>query len=75
MNELIEKLKEIRSDVDFEHETQLVDGGFLASFDIIQIVTMISDEYDVKVPISELKPVNFNSAEALYAMIQRLEDK
>ena len=74
MNELIENLKKIRSDVDFEHETSLVDGGFLASFDIIQIVAMIGEEYDIKVPISELKPANFNSAHALYNMIQRLDE-
>ncbi len=74
MNELIENLKKIRSDVDFEHETSLVDGGFLASFDIIQIVAMIGEEYDIKVPISELKPANFNSAQALYDMIQRLDE-
>ena len=74
MNELIENLKKIRSDVDFEHETSLVDGGFLASFDIIQIVAMIGEEYDIKVPISELKPANFNSAQALYNMIQRLDE-
>ena len=73
MDELIENLKAIRGDIDFEHETRLIDGGFLASFDIIQIVAMIGEEYDVKVPVSELKPANFNSAEALYAMIQRLE--
>ena len=74
MEELIEKLKEIRDDIDFENETMLVEGGFLASFDIIQIVSMIDEEYDIKIPIAELKPVNFNSAAALYALIQKLED-
>ena len=75
MEELMENLRAIREDVDFEYETNLIDGGILASFDIIQIVAMIAEEYDVKVPVSELKPSNFNSAEALYAMIRRLEDE
>ena len=75
MEELLEKLKEIRSDIDFEHEKMLVEGGFLASFDIIQIVGMIREEYDINVPVSELKPDNFNSAEALYSMIRRLEEE
>ncbi len=75
MEELIEKLKEIRDDIDFKTETKMVESGLLASFDIIQIVAMISEEYDVKVPISELIPANFNSVEALYAMIQKLEDE
>ena len=74
MEELIEKLKEIREDIDFENETRLVENGLLASFDIIQIVSMIDEEYDVKIPIAELKPANFNSAAALYALIRKLED-
>ena len=75
MNELIQKLKQIRPDVDFEHETHLVEGGILASFDIIQIVTMIEEEYDVKIPVMQLNPKNFNCAEAIYTMLQRLEDE
>lgn len=74
MEELLEKLKEIRSDVDFEHSTRLIEDGTLASFDIIQIVAMIEENFDIKVPVSELKPVNFNSAKAIYEMISRLED-
>ena len=75
MEKLIEKLQAIRSDIDFEHETNLVAGGYLASFDIIQIVAMIEEEYDVKIPVSQLRPENFNSAAALYALIQKLEEE
>ena len=75
MNEFIKELKAIRADVDFKNEDRLVESGILASFDIIQIVMMIESVYEVKVPVTELKPQNFNSANAMYAMIQRLEDE
>ena len=75
MNEFLKELKSIRKDVDFEHEDKLVESGILASFDIIQIVMMIESVYEVKVPVTELKPNNFNSAAAMYAMVQRLEDE
>ena len=75
MNEFVEELKAIRADVDFEHENKLVESGILASFDIIQIVMMIESTYDVKVPVTELKPDNFNSAAAMFAMVQKLEDE
>ena len=74
MQEFLELLCALRSDVDFENTTNLVSGGILKSFDIIQIVGMIDDEYDIKVPVAELKPENFDSAKALYDMIQRLDD-
>lgn len=75
MNEFLKELRSIRKDVDFEHEDKLVESGILASFDIIQIVMMIESVYGVKVPVTELKPNNFNSAAAMYAMVQRLEDE
>lgn len=74
MQEFLELLNSIRPDVDFENTNNLVSGGILKSFDIIQIVGMIDDEYDVKVPVAELKPENFDSAQALYEMIERLDD-
>ena len=75
MNELIENLKCIRDDVDFENCTTLVDDNILKSFDIICIVDMIKKEYGVKIPVSKLKPQYFNSAEAMYELIESLEDE
>lgn len=74
MEELIKKLQTIRNDVDWKNCNNLIDGHVIASFDIIQIVSMIKNEYDIKVPVGEIKPTNFNSAKALYEMIEKLED-
>ncbi|MBE6041059.1 MAG: acyl carrier protein [Clostridiales bacterium] len=75
MKELIENLKSIRDDVDFENCTTLVDDNVIKSFDIIRIVDMIKKEYGVKIPVSKLKPQYFNSAEAIYDLIESLEDE
>jgi len=74
MQELIEKLRKIKRGVDFENEKKLFDDGLLDSLDVIQIITMLDEEYDITVPPSQIMPDNFNSAEAIYAMMQRLED-
>ena len=74
MEELLNLLKEIKEDVDFEHCTTLIDDHVLDSFDIIQIITALNDEYDITIPASEIVPANFNSAKALYTMVQRLQD-
>ncbi|MCR5420353.1 MAG: acyl carrier protein [Lachnospiraceae bacterium] len=73
MEELLELLKDVRDDVDFETTDNLIDGKILSSFDIIQIISVIDEEYDVAVPATEIIPVNFNSARAIYDMIQRLK--
>ncbi|MCR5358105.1 MAG: acyl carrier protein [Lachnospiraceae bacterium] len=73
MEELLELLKDVRDDVDFENAQDLIDGKILSSFDIIQIISVIDEEYDVAVPATEIIPANFNSAKAIYDMIQRLK--
>jgi acyl carrier protein len=61
--------------VDFENTKDLIDGGILDSFDILQIISSLNDEYDISIPASEIVPKNFNSAEALWAMVQRLQEE
>lgn len=75
MEELLEILQDIKPGVDFENETALIDNGVLDSLDIIKLVGQISDEFDVEVEVTDLVPANFNSAKAMYAMLQRLEDE
>ncbi|MBE5859127.1 MAG: acyl carrier protein [Butyrivibrio sp.] len=74
MEELIELLSEIKDDVDFETETALIDDGILDSFDILQIISALNDEYDISIPASEIVPDNFNSAKSLYDMVVRLQE-
>jgi acyl carrier protein len=75
MEKLIEILNDLHSDVDFETEESLIDDGILDSMDIISLISEISDEYDVTITAKDIIPANFNSAKALYALIQRLEDE
>jgi len=75
MEKLIKLLKGVRDDVDFRECTTLVDEGVLDSFDIIEIVNLIDEEYDIQIPALEIVPENFNSAEAILNMIQRLQEE
>jgi acyl carrier protein len=74
MEELLDILSEIKDDVDFETEDRLIDDGILDSFDILQIISALNDEYDISIPASEIIPENFNSAESLWDMVQRLQE-
>ena len=74
MERLINILKELHEDVDFEAEEGLVDDGILDSLDIVSLVTGIDSEFDVRIPPEEIIPENFNSAAALWELIQRLDD-
>ena len=71
MEKLIELLSDIRPDVDFAGQTSLVTGGVLDSFDIVAVVSEINDAFGVSIGVTDLLPENFDSAEAIYALIQR----
>lgn len=74
MEKLIEILKDIHEDVDFELEDNLVDDGILDSLDIVTLITEINSEFGVSIPAEEIIPENFNSAEAIWNLIQRLDE-
>ena len=67
---LLEILRDVCPDVDFECETSLIDDGLLESLDIVSIVTGIMDEFDVELNVDDLLPENFNSVDAMLALIE-----
>ena len=73
MEKLIGILEEIKPDVDFRECKTLIDDGILDSFSILSIVGEINDEFDVEINAPDIVPENFNSAEALWALIERLQ--
>lgn len=73
MEEFINMLSAIRPGVDFAAEEALVDDGILKSLDIITIISEIADRYGVVIPSDEIIPDNFNSAQALFELVEDLK--
>ncbi|NLE24508.1 MAG: acyl carrier protein [Clostridiaceae bacterium] len=75
MEALLEILGELHPEINFETHKSLIDDKILDSFDIITVIAEINDQYDVAIPAHEITPENFNSASALYELIERLLDE
>ena len=73
IEELLEILNEINSDIDYENETALIDDGLLDSLDVVALVSELNDHYDIVIGLDDLIPENFNSLEAMLALIERLK--
>ena len=75
MDTLLEILSDLHPDIDFETEENLIDDKILDSFDIVTIISEINEQFDVVISAEYITPENFNSAEAIWELIQNLEDE
>ena len=72
-NKLLELLKAEFADIDFETNAALIDEGILDSIRLVELISLISVEFGVTIPYDEIVPDNFNSLNAMSAMIERLQ--
>ena len=74
MEELLEILEDINPDIDYENCDTLIDDNLLDSFAILSIVSELQDAFDITITPADIVPENFNSANALWKMVERLKD-
>lgn len=75
MEDLLRILNEIDDSIDWENEASLIDDRLLDSFGVISLVSELEDEFDIELEASEIVPENFNSVEAMWKMIERLQER
>lgn len=75
MEKMMNILQEIRPDVDFAKEKKLIDDHILDSFDIISIVGEFNETFDIDIDVEDLEPHNFNTVEAMWALITALQNE
>ena len=72
---ILEILADIIDEDDLDTCTTLIDDGVLSSLDIIQLIGALNDEFDISIPATEIIPDNFNSVDAMAAMVARLSEE
>ncbi len=75
MDELMNILKGLHPEIDFDVEEDLIGNGVLDSLDIVTLITEINSAFDVRIPAEEIVPENFSSAAAIDALIRRLDEE
>lgn len=74
MDELLEILNDINPDIDYMTETNLIDGKMIDSFSIFKLIDDICETFDIDIGPKWMKNENFNSAQAMWAMIQAIQE-
>ena len=73
--QIIEILQDIHPEADYETCQTLIDDHILTSLDVLSLVAELEDEFDVTIPTVEIIPSNFNSVDAIAAMVDRLQEE
>ncbi|MBE7721479.1 acyl carrier protein [Lacrimispora indolis] len=75
MEQLLEILNGINPGIDYETETGLIDGALFDSFSILSLIPELEDAFGINITPMDMVPANFNSAKALWRMINRLKEE
>ncbi len=65
-------LKEIKPTRDFEGVENIIDGGYLDSLELMGLITALTEQLNVEIDIDLITPENFNSVDAIAAMLEKL---
>ena len=56
MDEIYEILEELRPEFDFRKSENFVEDGFLDSFDIVSIISMVEEKYGINIDGLDILP-------------------
>lgn len=74
MEQLLEILREVDDTVDYETEKSLIDGEIIDSLDLMELISEMEEAFEIEIEMEDIIPENFNSVEAMWALITRLQD-
>ena len=72
---IVEILKEIRPEFEFEGVENFFEEGMLDSFDLMTLVSTLQSEYGVKIAGEEILPENFANVDAIVALLEKIGAK
>lgn len=75
MEKVVEILSSLKSNMDFNTAKGIVTNKIIDSIDIASLISMIEEEFDVEISMEYMENENFDSAAAIWEMVQELKDE
>lgn len=73
--EIIEILKTIRPDIDYEIDRNLVSDGIFDSFDMVVLLAALSEQYSIEIDTDDITEQNFDNVEEMANLVKKYVDK
>ena len=71
--DVLEVLKSIKEDVDFESSTDFIEDGLLDSFDLVNLVSELEAVFDIEIRGVDIIPENFTSIETITELVEKYQ--
>ena len=65
-------LKEVKPTKELADVQDIIEGGYLDSFELMSLIAQLGEAFNIEIDVDEIVPENFNSADAIAAMVERL---
>lgn len=64
-------LNDLRPEFDFDESENFIKDGYLDSFDIVSLIAMIEDKFNISIDGLDIVPENFTNYEAIYTLVRK----
>lgn len=65
-------LQEVKPTVSLENVTDIIDGGYMDSMELMALIAELTDAFGMEIDIDWITPENFNSVDAMADMVEKL---
>lgn len=69
--EVLKLLKKVRPDADFETSDAFIEDGLLDSFDVLMLVDLIEEKYNIEISHELLIPENFERIDSICELVNK----
>jgi acyl carrier protein len=71
MEKIYKILADLRSEFDFHSSNNFFADGMLDSFDVISLVTVLEENFEILIDALDIIPENFSSVEAIANVVRK----
>ena len=71
MESIKNMLSELRPEFNFDQSDNFIEYGYLDSFDVVSLIAMIEEKFNVTIDGMDIVPENFISYEAISCLIKK----
>jgi len=73
MDEILEILNNLKPNINFENEKDLIEDRLLDSFDILSLISELSSVFEIDIQLSKLSRENLRSVDSIWEYINHLK--